>query len=223
MEYRHGPISIATTGSCGLVVRRRCRPGWPSKSRQTGATLRAPRRRSAGRIGAGAPALPGQGAAGRPRPDRPRHLTRSVILPARERSRTTVGWWRPRRRRHAHQGRPGHSAPRDAGREQPGDPVGSGRIGRRRRRGGPRRPADRGDPIRGRGGRDRLRRGRSRHRRRGRPGGAVGRQPRLARPDGSPTRWTAVPGWSRCSATMCAPRCWPRRGSGPPEGTGTCC
>ena len=70
MEYRHGPVSIATDGPGHLGARR-----GPARPRGAGArhrcALREPRHRPARRAGAGAPALPREGPAGRPRPRPP--------------------------------------------------------------------------------------------------------------------------------------------------------
>ena len=80
MEYRHGPISIATTGRVTWAFGE-VPEGLAEDVARHRSPLRAPRHRPARRPGAPAPALRGQG----PRrpgvdPDRPRHLSRSIIL-----------------------------------------------------------------------------------------------------------------------------------------------
>ena len=119
MDYRHGPISIAAPGPGGLGVRRG--PGRPGRGRggdRRGVRARpAPRRlRRAGQLVRrphparpdGRPdrraALRGALAASQGLdPDRPRNLTRSVVLRMTRDARRR----RPRRRRHRHEVRAG--------------------------------------------------------------------------------------------------------------------
>ena len=180
MEYRHGPVSIATAGRATWALGE-VPPGLRGAGARHRSALREPRHRPARRAGAGAPALPAEGPAGRPRP-RPPAAPDPVGRPAGG-TRAEVGHGRGvrrgggrRRRRHAHQGGPRRCVLRHARRRHDAHPDGHHR-GRRRGR-----PRDGDRPARhGRREHDRRRPAGRLRSRRPRPGGRDPRRRRCSR------------------------------------------
>ncbi len=79
MEYRHGPISIATSGRATWAFGE-VPEGLAEDVRVHGCALRAPRHRPHGRPRAPAPPVCAKAARAGVDPNRPRHLSRSIIL-----------------------------------------------------------------------------------------------------------------------------------------------
>ena len=81
MEFRHGPIAVTGPGSVVWMLGQA--PDGPGRAGRRGRRPDvAVRRAPAGRAGQGAPGRGRGRPGGRPGPDRPRNLTRSVILDA---------------------------------------------------------------------------------------------------------------------------------------------
>ena len=185
---------VAATGA--PVVAARTATRWPSSCASSGSPSRWPRARGLD-------------------PDRPRNLTRSVILEGRSPMTAAAVRARPRRRRHDAQVRPGRRAARHAARPPPPGP-------RRRRRAEAASTAslgalDAAAPPASCGPRARRRRPRgARARRRGVAGSrsSLG-EPRLARRAAARARRGARPACRWRSGTTCAPARLAEAGSAP--------